>query len=292
MGVYIIVRFIIHYKTTNFNGLIYYFLEKNMGIIKNCKRIVIKIGTSTLTYQSGALNLRRIELLTRAVSDFKNAGHEVVMVSSGAVGAGFARLALENYPDTLAQKQACAAVGQGQLVKIYDGFFSNYGHTVAQILMTKDVVDDPHRLELARNTFFTLIKMGCVPIVNENDSVSCEGLDFGGNDTLSAYVAIACQADLIINLSDIDGLYNKDPRKYEDAVLIDRVEEINDEIRACAGGAGTKRGTGGMIAKINAADIASRNGIPMLIINGEDPHILYDILDGKHIGTYFAARKD
>ena len=139
-----------------------------MGIIKNCKRIVIKIGTSTLTYPSGALNLRRIELLTRAVSDFKNAGHEVVMVSSGAVGAGFARLALTEYPSTLAAKQACAAVGQGQLVKIYDGFFSNYGHTVAQILMTKDVVDDSHRLELARNTFFTLLKMGCVPIVNDN----------------------------------------------------------------------------------------------------------------------------
>jgi glutamate 5-kinase len=209
-----------------------------------------------------------------------------------AVGAGFARLAMSEYPKTLAEKQACAAVGQGQLVKIYDGFFSNYGHTVAQILMTKDVVDDPHRLELARNTFFSLIRMGCVPIVNENDSVSCEGLDFGGNDTLSAYVAIACKADLIINLSDIDGLYDKDPRKFDDAKLIDRVEVITDEIRSYAGGAGTKRGTGGMIAKINAASIASSNGIPMLIINGENPAILYDILDGKHVGTYFAGRKD
>ena len=214
------------------------------------------------------------------------------MVSSGAVGAGFARLAMSEYPKTLAEKQACAAVGQGQLVKIYDGFFSNYGHTVAQILMTKDVVDDPHRLELARNTFFSLIRMGCVPIVNENDSVSCEGLDFGGNDTLSAYVAIACKADLIINLSDIDGLYDKDPRKFDDAKLIDRVEVITDEIRSYAGGAGTKRGTGGMIAKINAASIASGYGIPMLIINGENPAILYDILDGKHVGTYFAGRKD
>ena len=263
-----------------------------MGIIKNCKRIVIKVGTSTLTYQSGALNLRRIELLTRAISDFKNAGHEVVLVSSGAVGAGFARLALEAYPATLAQKQACAAVGQSQLLKIYDGFFSNYGHTIAQILMTKDVVDDEHRLELVKNTFFTLIKMGCIPVVNENDSVSCEGLDFGGNDTLSAYVAIACEADLIINLSDIDGLYNKDPRKNPDAVLIDRVETIDDTVRSYVGGAGTVRGTGGMIAKINAASIAGDHGIPMLIINGENPNILYDILDGKHVGTYFAGRKD
>lgn len=263
-----------------------------MGIIRNCKRIVIKIGTSTLTYPSGALNLRRIELLVRAISDFKNAGHEVVVVSSGAVGAGFARLALESYPQTLAQKQACAAVGQSQLVKIYDGFFANYGHTVAQILMTKDIVDDPHRLELVKSTFFSLIRMGCVPIVNENDSVSCEGLEFGGNDTLSAYVAIACEADLIINLSDIDGLYDKDPRKHDDAVLIDRVDTIDDTIRSYAGGAGTKRGTGGMIAKLNAASIANEHGIPMLIINGENPARLYDILDGKHIGTYFAARKD
>ena len=263
-----------------------------MGHIKNCKRIVIKVGTSTLTYQNGSLNFRRIETLVRTISDFKNAGHEVVLVSSGAVSAGYAKLALSSYPDTLEGKQACAAVGQSQLMKIYENFFSTYGYTVGQILMTKDVVDDEHRLELARNTFFTLLKMGCVPIVNENDSVSCEGLDFGGNDTLSAYVAIACQADLIINLSDIDGLYDKDPRKHADAKLIDRVEIIDDTIRSYAGGAGTKRGTGGMIAKINAADIASKHGIPMLIINGEDPHVLYDILDGKHIGTYFAGRRD
>ena len=262
-----------------------------MSVIKNCKRIVVKIGTSTLTYPNGSLNLRRIELLVRALSDFKNAGHEIVMVSSGAVGAGYARLSLGTYPDTLEKKQACAAVGQSQLMKIYDGFFSNYGHTVAQILMTKDVVDVPKRLEHVKNTFFTLIKMGCVPIVNENDSVSDEEMQFGGNDTLSAYVGIACEADLIINLSDIDGLYDKDPRKYSDARLIDRVDVIDDTIRSYAGGAGTNRGTGGMITKIKAASIASENGIPMLIINGEDPNKLYDILDGKHIGTYFAARK-
>ncbi len=260
-------------------------------MISNCKRIVIKIGTSTLTYPNGSLNLRRIEVLVQTISDFKNAGHEVVVVSSGAVGAGFAKLALSEYPDTLEKKQACAAVGQSQLMKIYEHFFANYSHTVAQILMTKDVVDDPHRLELVKNTFNTLLKMGCIPIVNENDSVSCEGLRFGGNDTLSAYVGVACDADIIINLSDIDGLYNKDPRKFDDAVLIDRVDEITDEILASAGGAGTARGTGGMITKINAAQIATEYGIPMIIINGEDPRRLYDILDGKHIGTYFAAKR-
>jgi glutamate 5-kinase len=157
--------------------------------------------------------------------------------------------------------------------------------------MTKDVIDDPHRLELVRNTFHTLIDMKCIPIVNENDSVSSEEMQFGGNDTLSAYVGIASDADLIINLSDIDGLYDKDPRKNPDAKLIDRVEEINDTIRSYAGGAGTNRGTGGMIAKIKAASIATNMGIPMLIINGQDPFILYEILDGKHVGTYFAAKK-
>lgn len=260
-------------------------------MITGCKRIVIKVGTSTLTYPNGSLNLRRISDLVRTLSDFKNAGHEIVVVSSGAVGAGFARLGLTEYPDTLAKKQACAAVGQSQLMKIYESFFGNYGHTVAQILMTKDVIDDPHRLELVKNTFSTLISMKCVPIVNENDSVSSQELQFGGNDTLSAYVGIACDADLIINLSDIDGLYSKDPRKHSDAVLIDRVEVIDDEIRSCAGGAGTNRGTGGMITKILAAQIASENGIPMIIINGSNPFKLYEILDGKHIGTYFAARK-
>lgn len=260
-------------------------------MIKNCKRIVIKIGTSTLTYPNGALNLRRIEVLVQTIADFKNAGHEVVVVSSGAVGAGYAKLALFEYPKTLEEKQACAAVGQSQLMKIYENFFANYSHTVAQILMTKDVVDDAHRLSLVKNTFNTLLKMNCIPIVNENDSVSCDGIRFGGNDTLSAYVAIACDADIIINLSDIDGLYDSDPRKNPSATLISRVDEITDEVVSYAGGAGSERGTGGMLTKINAAKIATENGIPMIILNGENPRILYDILDGKHVGTYFAKKK-
>ena len=217
-----------------------------MSIIKNCKRIVVKIGTSTLTYESGALNIRRIEALVRTLSDFKNAGHEIVMVSSGAVSAGVSRLSLGEFPDTIQAKQACAAVGQIQLMKLYDSFFSNYGHTVAQILMTKDVFDNPKRFDFARGTFSELIKIGCVPIVNENDPVSIEELKFGGNDTLSAYVGVVCSADLIINLSDIDGLFDKNPRKYPDAKLIDRVEEINDEIFSYAEGAGTKLGTGNL----------------------------------------------
>ena len=260
-------------------------------MIKNCKRIVVKIGTSTLTYPNGALNLRRIEVLVQTIADFKNAGHEVVVVSSGAVGAGYAKLALSEYPKTLEEKQACAAVGQSQLMKIYENFFANYSHTVAQILMTKDVVDDAHRLSLVKNTFNTLLKMNCVPIVNENDSVSCDGIRFGGNDTLSAYVAIACDADIIINLSDIDGLYDSDPRKNPSAKLISRVDEITDEVVSYAGGAGSERGTGGMLTKINAAKIATESGIPMIILNGENPRILYDILDGKHVGTYFAKKK-
>lgn len=260
-------------------------------MIKHCKRIVVKIGTSTLTYQNGSLNLRRIEALVRTLSDFKNAGHDIVVVSSGAVGAGYAKLALNEYPQTVEMKQACAAVGQSQLMKIYENFFAGYSHTVAQILMTKDVIDDSHRLELVKNTFNTLLSLGCVPIVNENDSVSCDGIKFGGNDTLSAYVAIACDADIIINLSDIDGLYDKDPRKFSDAKLIDRVDEITEDIMGYAGGAGSSRGTGGMLTKILAAKIATENGIPMIIINGEDPYRLYDILDGKHIGTYFVKKR-
>lgn len=259
--------------------------------IRKFKRIVVKIGTSTLAYDNGALNIRRIEQLVRTLSDFKNSGYEIVMVSSGAVGSGFARLALREYPTALTEKQACAAVGQIQLMKLYDNFFADYGHSIAQILMTKDVIDNPKRFEYARGTFNELIKMGCVPIVNENDPLSIEELKFGGNDTLSAYVGIVCGADFIVNLSDIDGLYDADPRVNPNAKPIDRVDEITDEIISYAGGSGSKLGTGGMATKLKAAKIATDNGIPMLIMNGSDPFKLYEILDGKHLGTYFAADK-
>ncbi|MBQ9098833.1 MAG: glutamate 5-kinase [Clostridia bacterium] len=253
------------------------------------RRIVVKIGTSTLTHEEGHLNLRRIEALVKTLSDFKNAGHQVILVSSGAVSAGVAKLNTRR-PINVAEKQAMAAIGQSELMKLYSRLFSDYGHTVAQILLTKDVIDNPTRRTAAENTFSTLLGLGCIPIVNENDSVSTEGLNFGGNDTLSAYVALVCHADLLINLSDIDGLYDKDPRKFPDAKRIDRVDGIDDNVLAMAGGAGTARGTGGMATKLLAAKIVLEAGIPMYILNGQDPTVLYEILDGKHVGTYFAPR--
>jgi len=255
----------------------------------NCHRIVVKIGSSTLTHEGGNLNLRRIEALVKTLADFKNAGKQVILVSSGAVSAGVARMHTHR-PTCTREKQAMAAVGQSELMNLYARLFSDYGHTVAQILLTKDVVEMPHRRSAAEDTFATLLEMGCVPIVNENDSISTEELNFGGNDTLSAYVALITHADLLINLSDVDGLYDRDPRKHPDAKLISRVDALDDTVLAMAGGAGTERGTGGMATKLAAARTVVDAGIPMFILNGKDPTILYDLLDGKHVGTYFAAK--
>lgn len=261
-----------------------------MSKLQNCHRIVIKIGSSTLTHEEGHLNLRRIENLAKVLSDFKNAGRQVILVSSGAVSAGVAKVGTHR-PTCTAEKQAMAAVGQSELMKLYSRFFSDYGHTVAQILLTKDVIDNADRRAAAEDTFRTLLEMGCVPIVNENDSVSTEGINFGGNDTLSAYVALVCHADLLINLSDIDGLYDKDPRRFADAKLISCVDHIDESVFAMAGGAGTERGTGGMATKLKAAKIVVDAGIPMFILNGKDPAILYDLLDGAKVGTYFSVKK-
>lgn len=261
-----------------------------MKYFRDSELIVIKVGTSTLTHSTGHLNLRRIEGLVKVMSDIKNSGKKVVLVSSGAVSAGVAKLGFGRIPSTPEEKQAMAAIGQSELMKIYDKFFSVYGHTVAQILMTKDVLTNPVRRAAAENTFSRLLQMNCIPIVNENDSISTDELTkFGGNDILSAYVAELCHADLLLNLSDIDGLYDRDPRKDPDAKLISKVEEITDEIYAIAGGAGTDRGTGGMLAKLNAAKLCTEAGIPMFIINGHEPEILYTLLDGGHVGTYFCA---
>jgi glutamate 5-kinase len=259
-----------------------------MSKLARFHRIVVKIGSSTLTHEEGHLNLRRIETLVKVLSDLKNAGHEVILVSSGAVSAGVAKMNTRR-PINVAEKQAMAAVGQSELMKLYSRFFSDYGHTVAQILLTKDVIDNSARRRAAEDTFGTLLGLGCIPIVNENDSVSTEGLNFGGNDTLSAYVALVCHADLLINLSDIDGLYDKDPRHNPDAKLVEYVEGIDEQILAMAGGAGTNRGTGGMATKLQAARIVLEQGIPMFILNGKDPAVLYRLLDGEHVGTYFAA---
>jgi len=260
-----------------------------MNILKPNDRIVVKIGSNTLTHSTGNLNLRRMETLVRTLSDFKNEGHEVVLVSSGAVAAGISKVGLNRRPHSTEEKQALAAVGQAELMQVYERLFAVYGHTVAQILMTKDVIDSPQRREAVEHTFEELLKLGCVPIVNENDSVSCEELNFGGNDTLSAYVALVCKADILINMSDIEGLYDSDPRNNPDARLVTRVDKIDDKILSYAGGAGSDRGTGGMITKLYAAQIVTSAGIPMLIINGKSPDILYKISDGYHIGTYFAA---
>ena len=263
-----------------------------MKFFSNSERIVIKFGTSTLTHATGHLNLRRIEALVKVISDIKNSGKQVVIVSSGAVSAGVAKVGFGRIPSTPEEKQAMAAIGQSELMKIYDRFFSDYGHTVAQILMTKEVLTTPERREAAENTFRRLIEMRCIPIVNENDSVSTDELTkFGGNDILSAYVAKLCGADLLLNLSDVDGLYDSDPRSNPDAKLISRVDDI-DAIYQNAGGAGTDRGTGGMIAKLQAAKIVTEDGIPMFILNGHDPEVLYTLLDGGHIGTYFSAKKN
>lgn len=260
-----------------------------MSLLENVTRIVLKIGSSTLTHDEGHLNLRRIESLVQTLSDFKNAGKQVVLVSSGAVSAGVAKLGTHR-PTCTREKQAMAAVGQSELMKLYSRFFSDFGHTVAQILLTKDVIDNPVRRAAAEDTFNTLLEMGCVPIVNENDSISTEELNFGGNDTLSAYVALVCHADLLINLSDVDGLFDSDPRKNPAAKMISRVCAIDDDLLAMAGGAGTERGTGGMATKLAAAKIVTDRGIPMFIVNGKNPRILYDLLDGGHVGTYFEAK--
>lgn len=260
-----------------------------MSKLSSCHRIVVKIGSSTLTHEEGHLNLRRIENLVKVLSDFKNEGRQVILVSSGAVSAGVAKIGTHR-PTCTAEKQAMSAVGQSELMKLYSRFFSDYGHTVAQILLTKDVIDNPIRRAAAEDTFRTLLEMGCIPIVNENDPISTEELNFGGNDTLSAYVALVCHADLLINLSDINGLYNKDPRRFADAELISRVDAIDDNVLAMAGGAGTEHGTGGMAAKLRAAKIAVDAGIPMFILNGKEPSILYDLLEEKDVGTYFSAK--
>ena len=210
-----------------------------MNYFRDSKRVVVKVGTSTLTHSTGHLNLRRIEKIVKVLSDLQNSGMQIVLVSSGAVSAGVAKVGFGKFPTSPEEKQAMAAIGQSELMKIYDRFFSDYGHTVAQVLMTKEVLTTPERRVAAENTFRRLLEMRCIPIVNENDSVSTDELTkFGGNDILSAYVAKLCRADLLLNLSDIDGLYDSDPRSNPDAELISRVEDI-DAIMNSAGDAGT-----------------------------------------------------
>ena len=262
-----------------------------MNRFENIKRIVVKVGTSTLTYGGGGINIRRVEKLVKVLSDIKNSGKDVILVSSGAIGVGMGKLGIKTRPSCMRDKQALAAIGQCELINFYSSLFDRYNHNVAQVLLTKDVVSDPVRNENAENTFERLIELGIIPIVNENDVISTEQIEFGDNDTLSATVACLCKADLLIILSDIDGLYDSDPRKNENAKLICEIDEVTKEVEALAGGAGTSRGTGGMITKIYAAKTATNAGIDMMINNGSDPMILYDIMDGKKCGTLFKAKK-
>ncbi len=266
--------------------------RKGCTMVNSCyNRIVVKVGTTTLAHETGKLNLRRMDRLARVISDIKNSGKQVVLVSSGAVAAGAAKVNLDHIPMTLIEKQAMAAIGQTELMRIYERFFSGYGHNVAQILLTKSVMEKDEPMQNAKNTFKTLFEMGVIPIVNENDSISYHGIKFGGNDTLAALVALICDADILINLSDINGLYNKDPRANDDAVKIDTVASVTDEIYRMAGAEGSARGTGGMRAKIDAAKQVTEAGISMVIANGQEPEILYDIIGGVPCGTFFAPQE-
>ena len=253
-------------------------------------RTVIKVGTSTLTYGNGNLNIRGIENLCKVIADLKNAGNEIILVSSGAIGMGVGKLGLKEKPKDIPTKQAAAAVGQCELMYVYDKLFSEHNHTVAQILMTGDDFSHSDRYENFRNTLDRLLALGVLPVVNENDTIATSEIKVGDNDTLSAMTAVGASADLLILLSDIDGLYTADPKTDKNATLIKEVKAIDEKIIALAGGKGSELGTGGMITKIHAAQLCTKSGIDMIIANGADAAVLYDIFDGKAVGTYFRGK--
>ena len=254
-------------------------------------KIVVKVGTSTLAHATGRLNIKRIELLCKIVSDLRNAGHEIILVSSGAIGMGVGKLNLTERPRDVAGKQAAAAVGQCELMYTYDKLFSEYNHTVAQILLTADDLRNEERHRNFENTMKRLLEMQVLPIINENDTVATEEIGIGDNDTLSAFVAVSVGADMLVLLSDIDGLFTADPHKDPTATLIERVDGIDDYIRSLGGEKGSALGTGGMATKLRAAEIATEGGCDMIIANGADPACLYRIADGEAVGTRFYAKK-
>lgn len=260
--------------------------------LRQAKKIVVKVGTSTLTYKNGKVNFTRIDKLARVLSDLVNQDKEVVLVSSGAIGVGVGKLKLKEKPSTVQQKQAVAAVGQCELMHIYSKFFSDYGHIVGQILLTRNVVEEEHSRQNVINTIEALLMNEIVPIVNENDSVAFDEIEFGDNDTLSAIVALLVEADLLIILSDIDGFYDCDPHKNNNSHLIHVVRKITPQLEKCAGGAGSRRGTGGMITKLSAAKLATEHGIDVVMANGSEPGIIMDILEGQDVGTLFMACKE
>ena len=260
------------------------------------RRIVVKVGTSTLTNELGKSNLHTIEKLAMTLSDIQNMGNEVILVSSGAIAVGANTMHLKEKPSSMRMKQAAAAVGQCTNMFLYAKFFGYYDKIVAQILLNAEDIGQEEKKENLTNTFNALLEEGIIPIVNENDSVSYTEIEsedrlFGDNDMLSAVVSVLCQADLLVILSDIDGFFDKDPRLYKDAQLIGRIEEIDEKVYDLAGGAGSRRGTGGMKTKLQAADLAVSNGINTLVTNGKDPEILYDIVRGGKVGTLFTGKK-
>lgn len=255
-------------------------------------RIVVKAGTSTLAHATGRLNIQRMERLCKVLSDLKNAGHEIILVSSGAIGMGVGKLSLSARPKDMPTKQAAAAIGQCELMYIYDKLFSEYNHIVAQLLITApDLAEGGSRKAHFHNTLARLLELGALPVINENDTVSTDEIVIGDNDTLSAIVSATVSADLLILLSDIDGLYDRDPRRDPDAKLIETVPVIDARILSLAGDKGSELATGGMITKLHAAQIATAAGCEMVIANGDKPEVLYDIVDGKRVGTRFLIPK-
>ena len=252
-------------------------------------RIVVKIGTSTLAYATGQLNIRRVEELCKTMSDIRNAGHELILVSSGAIGMGVGKLGLRTRPREIPTKQAAAAVGQCELMYVYDKLFSEYHHTVAQLLITADNLSNETRHANFTNTLNRLLELGAVPVINENDTVATDEIVIGDNDTLAAMVAESVEANLLVLLSDIDGLYTADPHADPTAKLLPVVHRVDDGIRALAGVSSTDQGTGGMVTKLRAAEICLNCGCEMVIANGSEPMQLYDIVEGKPVGTRFVG---
>ena len=263
-----------------------------MAVLKDVKRLVVKVGTSTLTHDTGKTNIRRMHKLVSVLSDIVNSGIEVALVTSGAIGVGVGKLGLKERPSDISGRQAAATVGQCELMFMYDKLFGEYGHTVGQLLITKSDVDSEERRKNLVNTFDKLFDYGAVPIVNENDSVAVDEIVYGDNDSLSAIVAKLVNADALIILTDIDGLYDDNPNENEDAKLISQVDEITDELIAVAGGHGSRFSTGGMVTKLHAAQIAMDAGIDTIVMNGASPESIYKALDGKQIGTFFTGKKD
>ena len=254
-------------------------------------KIVIKIGTSTITHESGRLNIRRTEEICKIISDLKNAGLEIIMVSSGAIGMGVGKLSLNERPKDMPTKQAAAAVGQSELMYVYDRQFSEYNHTVAQILVTAADIASEDRHQNFTNTLERLLELGAIPIINENDTIATEEITIGDNDTLAAIVSTSAKADLLVLMSDIDGLFTTDPHRDAAAELIKDVYELNDDVMALGGGEGSSLGTGGMKTKLEAARICTEAGCDMIILNGSKPELLYEVAEGKPVGTRFHAKE-